>query len=135
MLIKLHANNATDPNTPKTAHLKKQGKPSKNLTISKFGGPFQRGGYRASALGFYQRNNANPLYQEQRQSMEDTLSKFMSESTKRHEGNSNLIKEIRASMDAAARNQRESIKTMEIQIGQMSKEPTLVFCLSRPTLT
>ncbi|GKD36655.1 hypothetical protein Tco_1252164 [Tanacetum coccineum] len=51
-------------------------------------------GYRATALGYYQRNNANPSYQERRQSMEDTLSKFMSESAKRHEENSNLIKEI-----------------------------------------
>ncbi|GKD28558.1 hypothetical protein Tco_1239336 [Tanacetum coccineum] len=79
------------------------------------------GGYRATALGFYQRNNANPSYQERRKSMEDTLSKFMSESVKRHEENSNLIKEIRASMDAAIRNQGASIKTLEIQIGQMSK--------------
>ncbi|GJX09776.1 hypothetical protein Tco_0199635 [Tanacetum coccineum] len=55
------------------------------------------------------------------QSMEDTLSKFMSESAKRHEENSNLIKEIRASTDAAIRNQGASIKTLEIQIGQMSK--------------
>ncbi|GJZ23813.1 hypothetical protein Tco_0561272 [Tanacetum coccineum] len=39
------------------------------------------------------------------QSMEDTLSKYMSESAKRHEENSNLIKEIRASTDAAIRNQ------------------------------
>ncbi|GJY98392.1 hypothetical protein Tco_0515302 [Tanacetum coccineum] len=69
----------------------------------------------------YQRNNANPSYQERRQSMDDTLSKFMSESAKRHEENSNLIKEIRASTDAAIRNQRASIKTLEIQIGQMSK--------------
>ncbi|GKD49056.1 hypothetical protein Tco_1278032 [Tanacetum coccineum] len=45
----------------------------------------------------------------------------MSESTKRHEENSNLIKEIRASTDAAIRNQGASIKTLEIQIGQMSK--------------
>ncbi|GKC64640.1 hypothetical protein Tco_1097238 [Tanacetum coccineum] len=52
--------------------------------------------------------------------MEDTLSKFMSESAKRHEENSNLIKEIRASIDAAIRNQGASIKTLEIQIGQMS---------------
>ncbi|GJT31615.1 hypothetical protein Tco_0922034 [Tanacetum coccineum] len=71
--------------------------------------------------GFYQRNNANPSYQEQRQSMEDTLSKFMTESAKRHKENSNLIKEIRASTDAAIRNQGASIKTLEIQIGQMSK--------------
>ncbi|GJS28584.1 hypothetical protein Tco_0489204 [Tanacetum coccineum] len=45
----------------------------------------------------------------------------MSESTKRHEENSNLIKEIRASTEAAIRNQGASIKTLEIQIGQMSK--------------
>ncbi|GJX22785.1 mitochondrial proton/calcium exchanger protein-like protein isoform X1 [Tanacetum coccineum] len=78
-------------------------------------------GYRAAAPRFYQRNNANPLYQERRQSMEDTLSKFMSESTKRHKQNSNLIKEIQASTDAAIRNQGASIKTLEIQIRQMSK--------------
>ncbi|GJU79288.1 DNA-directed DNA polymerase [Tanacetum coccineum] len=77
--------------------------------------------YRATAPGYYQRNNANPSYQERRQSIEDTLSKFMSESTKRHEENSNLIKEIRATTDAAIRNQGASIKTLEIQIGQMSK--------------
>ncbi|GJZ66266.1 reverse transcriptase domain-containing protein [Tanacetum coccineum] len=53
--------------------------------------------------------------------MEDTLSKFMSESAKRHEENSNLIKEIRAMTDAAIRNQEASIKTLEIQIGKMSK--------------
>ncbi|GJR13149.1 putative reverse transcriptase domain-containing protein [Tanacetum coccineum] len=55
------------------------------------------------------------------QSMEDTLSKFTSESVKRHEENSNLIIEFRASTYAAIRNQRASIKTLEIQIGQMSK--------------
>ncbi|GJU95163.1 putative reverse transcriptase domain-containing protein [Tanacetum coccineum] len=53
--------------------------------------------------------------------MEDTLSKFMSESAKRHEENFNLIKEIRATTYAAIRNQGASIKTLEIQIGQMSK--------------
>ncbi|GJU97072.1 mitochondrial proton/calcium exchanger protein-like protein isoform X1 [Tanacetum coccineum] len=53
--------------------------------------------------------------------MEDTLSKFMSESAKRHNENSNLIKEIRATKDSAIRNQGASIKTLEIQIGQMSK--------------
>nr|GEX95425.1 reverse transcriptase domain-containing protein [Tanacetum cinerariifolium] len=55
------------------------------------------------------------------QSMEDTLSKFMSESTKGHKENSNFIKEIRASTNAAIRNQEASIKILEIQIGQMSK--------------
>ncbi|GJT13579.1 hypothetical protein Tco_0860621 [Tanacetum coccineum] len=99
-------NNVKGPTTPKIAHSKKKVKPSKKLTtlnlvdLSKEGG-----GYRAAAPGFYQRNNANPSYQERRQSMEETLSKFMSESAKRHEENSNMIKEIRASTDAAVQNQ------------------------------
>ncbi|GJX02951.1 hypothetical protein Tco_0188867 [Tanacetum coccineum] len=45
----------------------------------------------------------------------------MGESAKRHEENSNLIKEIRASTDVAIENQGASIKTLEIQIGYMSK--------------
>ncbi|GJY31090.1 putative reverse transcriptase domain-containing protein [Tanacetum coccineum] len=45
----------------------------------------------------------------------------MGESAKIHEENLNLIKEIRALADAAIRNQGASIKTLEIQIGQMSK--------------
>ncbi|GJR20966.1 hypothetical protein Tco_0969493 [Tanacetum coccineum] len=45
----------------------------------------------------------------------------MAESAKRHEENSNIIKEIRASTDAAIRNQGASIKILEIQIGQMSQ--------------
>ncbi|GKA94477.1 hypothetical protein Tco_0816515 [Tanacetum coccineum] len=101
--------------------LKEEGKTLKEAYYTQFDRPFQGGGYRAAAPGFYQRNNANPSYQERRQSMEDTLSKFMSESAKRQEENSNFIKEIRASTDAAIRNQGASIKTLEIQIGQMSK--------------
>ncbi|GJU83532.1 hypothetical protein Tco_1285897 [Tanacetum coccineum] len=53
--------------------------------------------------------------------MEESLSKFMSESVKRPEENSNLIKEIRASTNATIRNHGALIKTLEIQIGQISK--------------
>ncbi|GKE37037.1 hypothetical protein Tco_1460442, partial [Tanacetum coccineum] len=109
------------PHYTKDCPLKEEGKTIEEAYYTQFGGPFQSGGYRATTLGFYQRNNANPPYQERRQSMEDTLSRFMGESTKIHEENSNLIKEIRATMDAAIRNQGASIKTLEIQIEQMSK--------------
>nr|GEW14740.1 hypothetical protein [Tanacetum cinerariifolium] len=109
------------PHYTKDCPLKEEKKSLEEVYYTQFGAPFQGGGYRATALGFYQRKNTNPLYQERRQSMEDTLSKFMSESTKRHKVNSNLIKEIRASTDAAIRNQGASIKTLEIQIGQMNK--------------
>nr|GEW41216.1 hypothetical protein [Tanacetum cinerariifolium] len=77
--------------------------------------------YRAAGPGFYQCNNRNSLYPERRQTLEESLTKFIAESAKRHEENSNIIKEIRASTDAAIRNQGASIKNLEIQIGQMSK--------------
>ncbi|GJT74455.1 reverse transcriptase domain-containing protein [Tanacetum coccineum] len=82
------------PHYTKDCPLKEEGKTLEEAYYTQFGRPFQGGGYRAAAPGFYQRNNVNPSYQERRQSMEDTLSKFMSESAKRHEENSNLIKEI-----------------------------------------
>ncbi|GKG21833.1 hypothetical protein Tco_0384428, partial [Tanacetum coccineum] len=50
--------------------------------------------------------------------MEESLAKFMAESAKRHEEKSNIIKETKASIDAAIRNQGASIKSLELQIGQ-----------------
>nr|GEW78271.1 hypothetical protein [Tanacetum cinerariifolium] len=85
--------------------LKKEGKTIKEAYYTQFGGPYQGGGYRAAAIGFNQKNNANLSYQEGRQSMEEILSKLMIESAKRHEEGSNMIKEIRALTDAVIRNQ------------------------------
>ncbi|GKD47433.1 hypothetical protein Tco_1272078, partial [Tanacetum coccineum] len=82
------------PHYTKDCPLKEEGKPLEESYYTQFGRPFQNGGYRATALGFHQRNSVNPSYQERRQSMEDTLRKFMRESAKRHEENSNLIKKI-----------------------------------------
>ncbi|GKB13302.1 hypothetical protein Tco_0847225 [Tanacetum coccineum] len=48
----------------KDCPLKEEGKTPEEAYYTQFGGPFQGGGYRATALGFYQRNNANPSYQE-----------------------------------------------------------------------
>ncbi|GKB06521.1 hypothetical protein Tco_0834754 [Tanacetum coccineum] len=87
------------PHYTKDCPLKEEGKTLKEAYYTQFGGPFQGGGYKAAALGFYQRNNANPSYQERRQPMEDALT----------------------STDAAIRNLGAWIKTLEIQIGQMSK--------------
>ncbi|GKC51786.1 uncharacterized mitochondrial protein-like protein [Tanacetum coccineum] len=103
------------PHYTKDCLLKEKGKNFKEAYYTQSGVPFQQEGqYKAAALGFYQRNNANPSYQERRQSMEESLRKFMNESAKRHEENSNLIKKIRASTYAAIRNQGASIKALEI---------------------
>ncbi|GKB22965.1 pyruvate dehydrogenase (acetyl-transferring) kinase, mitochondrial [Tanacetum coccineum] len=83
------------PHYSKDYPLKEEGKTLEEAYYTEFGVPFQQGRkYRVAAPGFYQRNNANPSYHERRQSMEESLSKFMNESAKRHEENSNLIKEI-----------------------------------------
>nr|GEW61381.1 hypothetical protein [Tanacetum cinerariifolium] len=61
------------PHHTKDCPLKEDGKILEEAYYTYFGGPFQGGRYRAATLGFYQRNNANPSYQERRQSMEETL--------------------------------------------------------------
>ncbi|GKD53097.1 putative reverse transcriptase domain-containing protein [Tanacetum coccineum] len=55
-----------------------EGKTLENAYYTQFGVPFpQAGRYRAAALGFYQRDNGNTSYQERRQTMEESLNKFM----------------------------------------------------------
>ncbi|GJX32945.1 hypothetical protein Tco_0242800 [Tanacetum coccineum] len=94
------------PHYTKDCPKKEEGKTLKEAYNTQFGAPCQLGGqYRAAGPGFYQRNNGNSSYHARRETMEESLAKFMAESTKRHEENSNIIKEIRASTDAAIRNQ------------------------------
>nr|GEW14230.1 hypothetical protein [Tanacetum cinerariifolium] len=54
------------PHYAKDCPLKEEGKTLKEAYYMKFGRPFQGGGYRVAALGFYQRNNTNPSYQDRR---------------------------------------------------------------------
>ncbi|GKB39271.1 retrovirus-related pol polyprotein from transposon TNT 1-94 [Tanacetum coccineum] len=72
-------------------------------------------------LGRERKKENEKVYAAQRPSLEESLTKFMAESAKRHKENSNIFKEIQASTDAAIRNQGASINTLEIQIRQMSK--------------
>ncbi|GJV27642.1 putative reverse transcriptase domain-containing protein [Tanacetum coccineum] len=50
------------PHYTKDCPLKKEGRTLEEAFYMQFGGPFQGGGYRAAAPGFYQRNNANPSF-------------------------------------------------------------------------
>ncbi|GJT74919.1 hypothetical protein Tco_1041644 [Tanacetum coccineum] len=116
------------PHYTKDCPLKEEGKTLKEAYYSQFGAPYQPGGQCGATKitpqqgpGFYQRNNKNSSYPDQTQTIEESLTRLMAESAKRHEENSNIIKEILVSIDAAIRNQGASIKTLEIQIGQMSK--------------
>ncbi|GJW60729.1 hypothetical protein Tco_0110064 [Tanacetum coccineum] len=61
------------PHYTKDCPLKEEEKTLEEAYYTQFGAHFQGGGYRETAPGFYQRNNANPSYQERRQSMEETV--------------------------------------------------------------
>ncbi|GJS83396.1 hypothetical protein Tco_0749937 [Tanacetum coccineum] len=114
------------PHYTKDCLLKEEGNTLEEAYYTQFGAPYQPvGQYRATGPGFYQRNNRNSSYPDRRQTLEESLTKSMAESAKRHEENSNIIKEIRAYTDAEIRNQGASIKTLEIQIGQMCKHAIL----------
>ncbi|GKA75245.1 retrovirus-related pol polyprotein from transposon TNT 1-94 [Tanacetum coccineum] len=83
------------PHYTKDCPLKEDGKTLEEAYYTHFGAPYQPGGqYRAAGPGFYQQNIRKSLYPDRRQTMEESLTKFMAESAKRHEENSNIIKEI-----------------------------------------
>ncbi|GKB21644.1 hypothetical protein Tco_0855567 [Tanacetum coccineum] len=83
------------PHYTKDCLLKEEWKTLEEAYYTQFGTPFQPGGqYRAAGPGFYQHNNGNSSYPARRETMEESLSKLMTESAKRHEENSNIIKEI-----------------------------------------
>ncbi|GJZ87962.1 reverse transcriptase domain-containing protein [Tanacetum coccineum] len=52
------------PHYTKDCPQKEEGNALEEAYYTQFGGPFQGGGYRATAPGYYQRNNANPSFQE-----------------------------------------------------------------------
>ncbi|GJT25475.1 hypothetical protein Tco_0895412 [Tanacetum coccineum] len=76
------------PHYTKDCPLKEEGKTLEEASYTQFGAPYQlRGLYRAARPGFYQRNNKNSSYPYRRQTIEESLIKFMAESAKRHEEN------------------------------------------------
>ncbi|GJX10095.1 hypothetical protein Tco_0199954 [Tanacetum coccineum] len=92
------------PHYTKDCIQKEEGKILEESYYTQFGAPYQPGGqYRAARPGFYQRNNGNSLYPDRRPTLEESLTRFMEESAKRHEESSNIIKEIRSFIDAAIR--------------------------------
>nr|GEV67531.1 hypothetical protein [Tanacetum cinerariifolium] len=67
----------------------------KKVYAAQFRTPYQpTRHYRAAGPGFYKRDNKNPSYPDRRQTLEESLTKFMAKSANRHEENSNIIKEI-----------------------------------------
>ncbi|GJW79812.1 hypothetical protein Tco_0295302 [Tanacetum coccineum] len=104
------------PHYTKDCPLKEEGKTLEEAYYTQFGGPFQGGGYQSNSSRILSKGQRKSFVPRIKAINGRYLEKIMRESAKRHEENSNLIKEIRASTDAAIRNQGASIKTLEIQI-------------------
>ncbi|GJX81797.1 hypothetical protein Tco_0331278 [Tanacetum coccineum] len=85
-IAKVGRESCNGPHHTKDCPLKEEGKTLEEAYYTQFGVMFPQGGrYRAVTSGFHQRDNGNPSYQERRQTMEESLSKFMAESAKRHD--------------------------------------------------
>ncbi|GJX48542.1 hypothetical protein Tco_0273732 [Tanacetum coccineum] len=83
------------PHYMKDCPLKEEGNTLEEAYYMQFRAPYQPAGhYRAAVPGFYQPNNINSSYPDRRQTLEESLTKFIAESAKRHEESSNIIKEI-----------------------------------------
>nr|GEV20261.1 hypothetical protein [Tanacetum cinerariifolium] len=75
---------------------------------------------RANAPRYYMKEENKMGYQEKRLSLKAKMNKFIEESATRDKENTDLIKEVKANTQAAIRNNEASLKTMEIQIGQLA---------------
>ncbi|GJR65886.1 putative reverse transcriptase domain-containing protein [Tanacetum coccineum] len=80
------------PHYTKDCPLKEEGKTLEEAYYTQFGGPFQGGGYRATAPWYYQRNNANPsqnstLLYKSRQMKDPFLSRLDNHYYEEEEGN------------------------------------------------
>ncbi|GJZ61336.1 hypothetical protein Tco_0617473 [Tanacetum coccineum] len=96
------------PHYTKYCPLKEEGKTLEEAYYTQFGAPFQGGGYRSKLSRVLPKEQRESFIPRTKASMEETLSKFMSESEKRHEDNSNLITKITALRTRCHTEQRAS---------------------------
>ncbi|GKB72974.1 hypothetical protein Tco_0934386 [Tanacetum coccineum] len=85
------------PHYTKDCSQKEEGKTLEEAYYTQFGATIIERQYLNSNIklagpGFYQRNNGNSSYPDRRTNLEESLTKFMAESAKRHEEHSNIIK-------------------------------------------
>ncbi|GJU78592.1 hypothetical protein Tco_1275662 [Tanacetum coccineum] len=115
-----------EPHYTKDCPQKEEGKTLEEAYYTQFGAPYQPGEqYRAAGPGFYQLNNGNSSYLARKETMEESLSKFMTESAKRHEENSNYSSRIIASPMRASlalrKNPKDQVKSISTAITDLSE--------------
>ncbi|GJU06917.1 hypothetical protein Tco_1123347 [Tanacetum coccineum] len=84
--------------------------------------PFNGTKYRVGPPGYYTRVNNRPPFGEKRPSLEELMNKHLEESAQRSSEIEEWIKKIQESTKINTRNQGASLKNLETQIEQLTKE-------------
>ncbi|GJS20293.1 reverse transcriptase domain-containing protein [Tanacetum coccineum] len=107
--------------------LNKEVKQVKEVRYGKFGQttPFNgnnRGKFHVGSPGHYTKTDNRPLYGERRQNLEELLAKHQEESARRSNEIEVWIKKLQENAKINTRNQNASLKNLETQIEQLTKE-------------
>ncbi|GJV93477.1 reverse transcriptase domain-containing protein [Tanacetum coccineum] len=78
--------------------------------------------YRVGPLGYYTRIDNRPLFGEKKPSLEELMNKHLEESTRRRAEMEEWVKKLQENAEINTRNQSASLKNLEIQIEQLTKE-------------
>ncbi|GJZ78227.1 phospholipase-like protein [Tanacetum coccineum] len=78
--------------------------------------------YHVSPPGYYTRTDNRPPYGEKRPSLEELMNKHLEESTRRSTEMNEWIKNLQESAEVNTRSQSASLKNLETQIEQLTKE-------------
>ncbi|GKB88734.1 zinc knuckle CX2CX4HX4C containing protein [Tanacetum coccineum] len=81
-----------------------------------------RGKFRVGPPGYYTKTDNRPPYGEKRQSLEELLAKHQEESARRSTEMEVWIKKLQENAEINTRNQSASLKNLETQIEQLTKE-------------
>ncbi|GKB03796.1 reverse transcriptase domain-containing protein [Tanacetum coccineum] len=78
--------------------------------------------YHVGLSGYYTRTDNRPPYGEKRQSVEELMNTHMEESARRSKKTNEWITKLQESVEVNTRNQSASLKNLETQIEQLTKE-------------
>ncbi|GJX18848.1 reverse transcriptase domain-containing protein [Tanacetum coccineum] len=109
----------------KDCSLKEEVKSIEEAKYGEFGrpSPFSNGAkYRVGPPGYYTRMDNHPPVGEKRPSLEELMNKHLEESTRKRNEMEEWVKKIQENTEINTRNQVDSLKNLETQIKQLTKE-------------
>ncbi|GJT04106.1 reverse transcriptase domain-containing protein [Tanacetum coccineum] len=123
--IQVRCQNCGGVHLDKDCPLKEVVKSVEEAKYGEFGrsSPFSNGAkYRGGPPGYYTRIDNRPLFGEKRPSLEELMNKHLEESTRRRTKMEEWVKKLQENAKINTRNQSASLKNLETQIEQLTKE-------------